>query len=380
MCIFFVTAFCYNVNNILFWINKRYERRDMKKTIVLTDQRYLNHETRYGHPESPQRLMAIYKMLKEDDIRNTIEVISPRAASKEEIAYNHDKHYIEQIEKTAGKNITSLDPDTNTSEGSWEAAIFAVGAVLTGIDMILEKKADNGFALVRPPGHHAEHGRAMGFCLFNNVAVGAYYLLNKYKFKRILIVDWDIHHGNGTQNSFYTNPHVLYFSTHQYPYYPGSGSFEETGEREGKGFTVNVPLSGGQCDKDYLMIFNEILRPIAKEYKPEFILVSAGYDIYHLDPLGTMSITTQGFYLMTKVLREMAEDLCDGRILFALEGGYHIQGVAESVKHTLHALTGPHQVSDDTLSLTDAASISSNTQYAIQRVKTIHSPIWRTLK
>jgi acetoin utilization deacetylase AcuC-like enzyme len=353
----------------------------MKKTIALTDYRYLNHVTKDGHPESPQRLMAIFEMLKEHDIINTIEIISPRAASKEEISFNHATHYIEQIEKTAGKNITYLDPDTTTSEGSWEAAIFAVGAVLTGIDMILEKKADSGFALVRPPGHHAEHARAMGFCLFNNIAIGAYYLLLKYNFKRILIVDWDIHHGNGTQNSFYTNPHVLYFSTHQFPYYPGSGSFEETGEQNGKGFTVNVPLSGGQGDRDYLMIFNEILRPIAKEYKPEFILVSAGYDIYHYDPLGTMSITPQGFYYMTHILNKIADELCDGRILFTLEGGYHIQGIAESVKQTLRALSDFNRTTNyDKLSLTNSTSISSSTLKVIQRVKTIHSPIWKALR
>lgn len=352
----------------------------MSKTIALTDKRYLNHETRSGHPESPKRLESIYEMLLGDDIKNTFEEVRPRKATKEEISLNHSMEYVERIAKTANKGFVSLDPDTNTSDGSWEAAALAAGAVLTGIDMILEKKADNGFALVRPPGHHAEHARAMGFCLFNNIAVGAHYLLKKHNVKRVLIVDWDIHHGNGTQNSFYGSSGVLYFSTHQYPYYPGSGACEETGEKEGKGYTVNVPLSGGQGDADYMKIFNEILKPIVEEYKPEFILVSAGYDIYHLDPLGTMNVTPLGFFTMTQLLKKLAETHCGGRLLLALEGGYHVQGITESVKHTLFALGDSNKAAHAEEPAISTQGIASNTQSIIQKVKKIHSATWSVFK
>ncbi len=235
----------------------------MGRTVVLKDTCFLGHVTQHGHPESPERLESIYAMLQGADMAGRFEEISPRRATKAEIALNHARAYIERIAATAGRPPLSLDPDTGTSEGSWDAAAHAVGAVLDGIDMILSGKADNGFALVRPPGHHAENSHAMGFCLFNNAAIGARYLLEKHKLKRVLVLDWDIHHGNGTQHSFYANPQVLYVSTHQYPYYPGTGAFEETGENAGRGFTVNVPLSGGQGDSDYACILNEILVPLA---------------------------------------------------------------------------------------------------------------------
>lgn len=353
----------------------------MSKTIILKDQRYINHVTMPGHPESPKRLEAIYKTLQDEDIRDKFEEAKPRKATKEEISFNHSIEYIEKIEKTAGKPFISLDPDTNTSEGSWEASIYAAGAVLTGIDMILKGNASNGFALVRPPGHHAEASRAMGFCLFNNIAIGAHYLLKKHNLQRVLIVDWDIHHGNGTQNSFYNRSEVLYFSTHQFPYYPGSGSFEETGIKEGKGLTVNVPLSGGQGDEDYMKIFKEILQPIAEKYKPQFILVSAGYDIYHLDPLGTMNVTSNGFFLMTRFLKGLAEKQCDGRLLLTLEGGYHVEGMAESVKYTLLALTDDDKINKlGKERLADHKGSYSNIDSTIGKVKKVHSATWDVFK
>ena len=194
-------------------------------------------------------------------------------------------------------------------------------------------------------------------------------------------MDWDIHHGNGTQNSFYDRPEVLYFSTHQFPYYPGSGLFEETGAKEGKGFTVNVPLSGGQGDEDYMKIFKEVLQPIAEEYKPQFILVSAGYDIYYLDPLGTMSVTSNGFFLMTRFLKGLAEEQCDGRLLLALEGGYHVEGVAESVKRTLLALTDDDKINNlDKERSGDHNGSYSNVVNTIGKVKKVHSTTWDVFK
>jgi len=311
----------------------------MSKTIILKDERCIDHITTPGHPECPQRLKSLYEMLNGDEVKGCFEAISPRMATKEELSYNHVVEYIDRIESTAARSFTSLDGDTNTSAGSWDAALLAVGSVLDGVDMIMEKKADNGFALVRPPGHHAEVSRAMGFCLFNNIAVGAHYLLKRHDLKRVFIIDWDIHHGNGTQNSFYGSSEVFYFSTHQYPYYPGTGAEDEKGAAEGLGYTLNVPLSGGQGDDDYLKIFNDVLGPAIRQFSPEFILVSAGYDSYFRDPLGTMKVTENGFYRMTEFLKKAASSECNGRLLLALEGGYHIEGITESVKQTIFALS-----------------------------------------
>ncbi len=353
----------------------------MNRTVVIKDNVYLNHLTTPGHPECPRRLEAIYSAIETPDCSAFYRGVAPRRAEKEEIALNHTMEYIKSIEKTAGKSFTSLDPDTTTSAESWQAAVYAVGGVLQGIDLIMGKEADNGFALVRPPGHHAETSRAMGFCLFNNIAVGAHYIIKKYKLKKVLIIDWDIHHGNGTQNSFYNNPGVLYFSTHQYPYYPGSGAMEETGAVEGRGYTVNVPLNGGQDGDDFVRIFKEILAPVADEYKPEFILVSAGYDIYCGDPLGTMDVTPEGFYKMTDFLKKMAEKHCEGRILHVLEGGYNVMGIADSVKFTIQALTGNEVLkhSGDSYKR-DMDFDKVNINGIIDAVKKIHSTTWHCFR
>ena len=199
---------------------------------------------------------------------------------------------------------------------------------------------DNGFALVRPPGHHAEADRAMGFCLFNNIAVGARHALDALGATRILLVDWDLHHGNGTQHSFYDTDRVLYFSTHQYPYYPGTGGVDEVGVGRGKGFTINVPLRGGLNDRAYLRIFNEILAPVARQYRPDLIMVSAGFDIFVGDPLGSMAVTTQGFAGLARILTKLAEELCDGRLFMVLEGGYNLEGQKDGVLAVLAELSG----------------------------------------
>ncbi|MBN2108402.1 MAG: histone deacetylase [Deltaproteobacteria bacterium] len=353
----------------------------MGRTVVLKDTCFLGHVTQHGHPESPERLEAIYAMLQNADMAGCVEEISPRRAAKAEIALNHSPAYIDRIAATAGRPPLSLDPDTGTSEGSWNAAAHAVGAVLDGIDRILSGAADNAFALVRPPGHHAEYSQAMGFCLFNNIAIGARYLLEKHNMQRVLIFDWDIHHGNGTQHSFYANPQVLYVSTHQYPYYPGTGAFEETGDNAGRGFTVNVPLSGGQGDSDYACILREILVPLALEYQPEFVLVSAGFDIYQHDPLGTMEVTPQGFYAMTDIIRELADTVCGGRLLLVLEGGYHVLGIAEAVKQTLRALSSTcgSPVKKPVCSGEDARILPA-TRASMDKVKKLHSAAWKVFR
>ena len=250
----------------------------MSATVVFRDDRCIDHVTPSGHPECPQRLISMYGMLDAQAPGAGYEFCTPREASPEELALNHASPYIDAIKATAGRQPVRLDPDTSTSSGSWTAARLAAGAVLDGCDMLMSGRAANAMALVRPPGHHAEYDRAMGFCLFNNVAVGARYLLKHHGLERVMIFDWDIHHGNGTQNAFYGMPEVLYVSTHQYPYYPGTGALHETGSGAGTGYTVNIPLAGGQGDADYLLLLEQVLVPLARSYKPQFIIVSAGYD------------------------------------------------------------------------------------------------------
>jgi acetoin utilization deacetylase AcuC-like enzyme len=311
----------------------------MNRTGVVKDQRYLEHVMDLGHPESPERLRAIYQMLEEKEMKGLVESVTPRAATREELEMNHTPKYIDLIASTAGKPYYRLDMDTSTCAKSYEAALFAAGGLLELIKAVMEGKLHNGFALVRPPGHHAERDRAMGFCLFNNVAIGAYYAIRNFSLEKILIVDWDVHHGNGTQNSFYEDPRVLYFSTHRYGFfYPGTGAATEVGKGKGEGFNVNVPLSTGGSDADYGMIFEKILKPIALEYQPQLLLVSAGFDTYYDDPLGGMEVTEKGFARMTQILLEIADASAQGRLAITLEGGYDVKGESRSVKAVLEEL------------------------------------------
>jgi len=341
-------------------------------TAVVKDEIYLQHLTGDYHPESHHRLEVVYEMLKDKEIKGSYVILSPRPATQEELEFNHSVNYINKVAATAERSFSMLDSDTTTSPRSWEAAQMAVGGVLVAIDKVMEGEVKNAFALVRPPGHHAESNRGMGFCLFNNIAIGAHYVRKKYLLDRILIVDWDLHHGNGTQNAFYEDSHIVYFSTHQYPYYPGSGSIDEDGRGKGKGFTINVPLPGGQGDQDFTEIYQEILRPIASEFKPQLILVSAGYDIYFQDPLGAMKVTPEGFATLTSLIMGMAQSSCEGRLLITLEGGYHLNGLRDSVKATLKELTGESILSG---SKREGKKLSS-TEKIIEKVRGIHKTYW----
>lgn len=312
----------------------------MADTVIIKDQRYLEHEPGYNHVESPDRLGAIYDGLDEFQTEKGLLFPEPELASEEILAMVHTSDYITRISKTAGLPFESLDPDTSTSAGSYDAACLAAGAVVQGCKILEAKEADNVFALVRPPGHHAEADRAMGFCLFNNVAVGAAYAINMLGLDRVLIIDWDLHHGNGTQHSFYNTEKVLYFSTHMFPYYPGTGAMQEYGSGDGRGYTLNVPLSGGQNDRSYAAIFNDVLVPVTRQYKPQLILVSAGYDIYYEDPLGTMAVSEAGFGYMTRVVKNLAEELCEGKLLLTLEGGYSLKGLRDGVISSIGELSG----------------------------------------
>ena len=317
----------------------------MAETGIVQDERYMNHHMGAHHPESPRRLEVIYAMLKDADMEGHYKGVPARRAEEEELLWIHSPDYVGRLASTEGKEYTYLDPDTQTSPGSYEAALLAAGGLCEAISMVHSGELDNAFALVRPPGHHAERAQAMGFCLFNNVAIGARYAQEHLELHRVLVVDWDLHHGNGTQHSFEEDPSILYFSTHQYPYYPGTGSLTEAGKGKGEGFTVNVPLSMGYGDGEYVGIFEKILRPVTLEFNPEMILVSAGFDIYIEDPLGGMNVTPEGFAGLTQSIMGMANECCGGKVVITLEGGYNLQGLRDSVKAVLRELAGVSETS-----------------------------------
>ena len=318
----------------------------MRTTAVYRHDIFLEHNPGAGHPETADRLRVIYEQLDNPEIGDDFFYPSFGPASPETIALNHDKSLIKRVASTAGKTHDFLDADTQTSAKSYEAALMAAGALVDGVDRLLGDEVDNCFALVRPPGHHAEADRSMGFCLFNNVAIAARHVIAEHGLQRIVIVDWDLHHGNGTQHSFYHTDKVLYFSTHQYPYYPGTGGVEESGADAGAGYTVNVPLPGGQDDFAYATVFNRLAVPVIREYRPELILVSCGFDIYQGDPLGAMMVSAQGFAYLTRVMRFLAEELCGGRLLITLEGGYNLTGMRDGGLAVLGELLGKRMQTD----------------------------------
>jgi acetoin utilization deacetylase AcuC-like enzyme len=312
---------------------------------VVSDPIYLEHDTG-AHVENAGRLVKIRETLEQSGVLKQLVPVTPRQATVAEVALIHDEQYIAQIESWAKQGGGWLDADTVMCSRSYEVARYAAGGLLNAVAAVMEGKLDSAFALVRPPGHHATRVRAMGFCLFNNVAIAAKYALETYKLERILIADWDLHHGNGTQESFYSDPKVLYFSTHQYPYYPGTGDVDDVGTGAGKGTTINMPLPAGCGDHEYLRVFNEVLRPATEHYKPQLILVSAGYDAHWADTLGMMQLTVSGYAHLTEIMKELAIKLCNGRLVSTLEGGYNTSALAASVRATFDVLLGNQQVDD----------------------------------
>ena len=312
---------------------------------LIYDPVYLEHDTG-DHVENPQRLTATLSFLEENHLKEKLVLLPPRQATVDELTKVHAPEYIGRIQKQAENGGGWLDADTVMSPSSYNAAIYAAGGVITAIDAVMTRKVKTAFALVRPPGHHATCWQAMGFCLFNNIAVGAKYALVNFNMSRILVVDFDVHHGNGTQDTFYTDPNVLYFSTHQYPFYPGTGSIDETGAREGEGFTVNVPLIAGWGDYEYQAVFEDVLAPLAMRFQPQLILVSAGYDAHWADTIALMQVSVPGFVRIVEVLKTLADMLCQGRLVFALEGGYHHQALSSSVAATLNVLLGNREFAD----------------------------------
>jgi acetoin utilization deacetylase AcuC-like enzyme len=320
------------------------DRATMRVGLVY-DPVYLEHDTG-THVENAQRLITTISYIEENHLKDKLVLLSPRAATIDELATVHAQEYISRIQAQSERGGGWLDPDTVTSPGSYNAAVYAAGGVLTAVDSVMTRQVSSAFALVRPPGHHATCWQAMGFCLFNNIAIGAKYAMSKFDIKRLLIVDFDVHHGNGTQDTFYTDPHVLYFSTHQYPFYPGTGSIDEAGARDGEGFNINVPLLTGWGDEEYQAVFEDILAPVAKRFEPQLILVSAGYDAHWADSLALMQMSVSGFARLVEIIKTLADMLCQGRMVFTLEGGYHPEALPLSVSATLDVLRGNSEISD----------------------------------
>jgi acetoin utilization deacetylase AcuC-like enzyme len=306
--------------------------------LLISSERFADHEPPPGHPERAERAEAM-DVVAGHWRDGGGEVVAPRRATHEQLARVHDGEYLRRISETAGQAL-SLDPDTYTSTDTYEVALLAAGAAVDGVERVMQGAHAVAFALVRPPGHHAEHGRAMGFCFYNNVAVAAAHARTAGA-HRVAIVDYDVHHGNGTQHMFESNPNVLYISTHQYPFYPGTGAVDETGVGAGAGFTVNLPLEAGAVDEDYRTVFDEVAIPVLRQFKPDLVLVSAGFDAHQRDPLANMRLTTDAFGAMTMELRSVAEECCGGRMMLVTEGGYDLRALTASLETVVQTLAGP---------------------------------------
>jgi acetoin utilization deacetylase AcuC-like enzyme len=304
------------------------------KTGIITTDTYLDHDTGQGHPERADRVSAVIESLKKFKNKSLIWK-KPSTFDRKLLEITHDNNYVNQVEKSfPEKGLVFLDGDTIVSPGSKQATLDAVGSIIAAIDGVQSKEFQNAFCAVRPPGHHAEKNKAMGFCVYNNVAVGAQYLLDKYKLNKVAIVDFDVHHGNGTQDIFYDNEKVLYISTHQYPFYPGTGGDNEKGKYNN---IFNIPLPAGTTSEEYLNAYEFVLKKL-KEFKPEFILFSAGFDAHKNDPLAQFQLKSKDFYELTKRTLSLAKSCCNGKVVSILEGGYDLNALKESVDYHVKSL------------------------------------------
>jgi acetoin utilization deacetylase AcuC-like enzyme len=348
----------------------------MPGTGIVRDPLFLAHGVRDEHPENRRRLAAVYDLLAQPTRRGCFVDIAARAARTQDILSVHSAAYVDRVAATEGREFTQLTPDTHASADTFRAALAAVGGLFEAVTRVIGGDLANAFALTRPPGHHAERSRAMGYCIFNNVALAARYARNTLGLSRVLIVDWDVHHGNGTQHAFENDPSVLFFSLHQHPHFPGTGLFTECGRGAGEGYTVNLPLSKGHGDAEYAAIFETLLQPVALEFEPELILVSAGFDTHLADPMGNMRMTEAGFAVLTRCLMHLADRCCRGRVVLCLEGGYDIEATAASVMAVLDELAGR--------SMSDPAPLSAQARTrklapAVKRFRHVQKRFWKSL-
>ncbi len=350
----------------------------MPSTGIIYSRAFLKHDTGKDHPERGARLIAIVKALKESSLieRAELKLVKPIRLDPEKLLYVHSPALIEKVEKASVKG-GYLDSDTVTSPDSFNVALLAVGGVFRAGDLVMDGKLTNAFCLIRPPGHHATRDEAMGFCLFNNAALLAAHLLKDKGLRRVLIVDWDVHHGNGTQDLFYQSREVLYFSVHQdgRTIYPGTGSFDEVGEGEGEGFNINLPLPPGVGDDVYLYALSEILPPIVEAYAPEFIVASVGFDAHRQDQLGALKLSAQGYYEIAKLVVELAHRHCSGRLVAVLEGGYNLKYIPKCAANTIAAFAGHPPPFREAATHTQP-SVKSYVDGLLRRIKTVLSPYW----
>jgi acetoin utilization deacetylase AcuC-like enzyme len=352
-------------------------------TGLIYDPIFLEHITPENHPDQPQRLEMAMKVLEALNWleRDGLMLLAPRAASEDELAAVHERDYIHEVEEAARKaaelhaggrrNTRRFATDTYVSAKSYEAAIRAAGAPLTAIDAIMKGEIDNAYCLVRPPGHHAVAESAMGFCLFNNVAVAARYAIDHYGLERVMIIDFDVHHGNGTQEMFYDDPRVLYFSTHQAPFYPGTGLSDERGQGEAEGTTINVPLPATTGYETFEPIFRQVMAPAADRFDPQLILVSAGFDAHWNDPLGQLNLSTAGFAQLMNIIIEEARFLCNGRLVLVQEGGYSLDAMAACVATCINLLLGD-DAAVDSLGEAPHMPYRINTDVLIAELRRLH--------
>lgn len=350
------------------------------KTAVMYSSEFLDHETGPDHPESPNRLRAIIRELKGSGLLRTrkCSIVAPKPAKLEDLELVHEPDYIELVQKTCSYGGGVLDlGDTVVSQKSCRVAFLAVGAVINAVNMVAAGEVRNAFALVRPPGHHAGPYYALGFCLFNNVAVAAAYLLRRLGYKRVLVLDIDAHHGNGTQEIFYGTNNVLYLSLHEDPRgFPGTGFADEVGDGEGLGYTVNVPFPFKVDDKIYQQGFEQIAVPIIQQYKPQFVLVSAGFDGHYTDPVAELSLSMNAYtYVFSKILK-LASQLCNGRVVASLEGGYSLGFLGKMVTSTISEMAGITYTPKDSGPVADSKTRRKAEQIT-RKVKRIQSSFWQ---
>ena len=302
---------------------------------------YQKHDTGPGHPETPKRYEVVMNALKADEtFFNSLLEIQPEQASKGLIQAAHTKEHFKRVENAFENGLQMLDADTAISMKSFDAALYGAGGVCRAVDAVMSGEANNAFVAVRPPGHHATGENSMGFCIFNNVAVAARYAQNKYKeIERVAIVDWDVHHGNGTQGIFYDDPSVFFFSMHQYPWYPGTGSRGETGFGRGKNYTMNVPVKAQTLPSEQKRMFESAIGDINRNFTPDLIIISAGFDAHLTDPLGQLRLQDADFVQMTRTIKSWADEVCGGRVISALEGGYNLETLGETVKNHVAELS-----------------------------------------
>lgn len=340
-------------------------------TACLTDRSFNQHDFP-GHPEHAGRIEAVWEQLDASGLSEQLLHIAPTAASDEQILAAHTlDHLLRLMAVAGGERTVRLDPDTYALPLSLDVARLAAGAVIRAVDAALRARAENALAIVRPPGHHATADRAMGFCLLNNVAIAARHAQSAPGIEKVLILDYDVHHGNGTNDIFYADPSVCFISIHQSPFYPGTGALDEIGAGAGRGYTLNIPLAGGQGDASYRRLFDEVVRPAVERFNPDLMLISAGFDAHWVDPLAGMQLTLGGYDYLARECIRLAERLCDGRIVFVMEGGYDLPALANGWVNIARALLGQDGVSDPYGEARSAAD-ASGIQPLIDELRRIH--------